>query len=249
MTDRVLIIDDNLSFLQGLIRTLELSGFDVWTAADGAAGVDLARKYHPDIILCDIMMSGLDGFGVMKALKQNTGTGTIPVVFLTAKTHPADVASGYSLGADDYIKKPCDLNETVYRIRAILKRTQKNETEVKTYGQLHLNTRKQVVFIEGREVHLTPTETLLLNELMCHPNEILSSTDLASVILGSDQTNNARGIVSTHIYNLRHKRLKLESTRATYIVTEGHRGYRLFSEETGLELTPKVDPFVKAHPK
>ena len=246
MTSSVLIIDDNLSFLQGLILTLELSGFKVLTAPNGAAGVDMARKYHPDIILCDITMDGLDGFSVKKSLKQHPKTVGIPVIFLTGRTQDADIEYGFSLGAEDYIKKPCNLNETVYRIKAVLERTKKRGEEIgpRIYGQLYLDIRRLIVFIEGRETHLSPTETLILNELMQRPNTIVSSVHLAQIVLEKDEVDaHDRAVISTHIYNLRHKRLKLERTRATYIVTEGHQGYRLFSEETGLELTPDDEQY------
>jgi CheY-like chemotaxis protein len=106
MKKRVLIIEDNPGVRENTAEILELAGYEAVLAEDGKQGVDLAVKENPDLILCDIMMPGLDGYGVLHILSQRVETAGIPFIFLTAKTEKNDVRYGMSLGADDYITKP-----------------------------------------------------------------------------------------------------------------------------------------------
>lgn len=122
---KVLVIEDNLEVRENLAEILELSGYEVYTAENGKIGVQQARSTRPDIILCDVMMPELDGFGVLRILDQNPQTADIPFVFLTAKAEKDDFRKGMNLGADDYITKPFDDVELLDAIEMRLKKSER----------------------------------------------------------------------------------------------------------------------------
>ena len=169
---KVLIIEDNLEIRENTGEILELAGYDVEVAADGKEGTQTAIQFKPDIIICDIMMPGLDGYGVLNILSRNPDTSTIPFIFLTAKSEPADIRKGMNLGADDYIVKPFDETDLLEAIEVRLRRSERlqhnanpnhaelNEfiSESKGIEQLsHLSTdrkekkfkRKEAIYREG----------------------------------------------------------------------------------------------------
>ena len=122
---RILVIEDNQEVRENLEEILELYGYDVVTAEDGKVGVDKAMEYDPDLILCDVMMPRLDGFGVLNILGRKSETASIPFIFLTAKAEKADFRRGMNLGADDYIAKPFYKDELLSVIETRLKKSQK----------------------------------------------------------------------------------------------------------------------------
>jgi DNA-binding response OmpR family regulator len=119
---RILIIEDELEMLRNLTTILRLEKFCPLPAENGRVGVDLAKKQKPDLILCDVMMPGLDGYGVIAALRADAETATIPVIFLTAKAEKFDVGAGMNVGADDYITKPVAKADLLSAIRSRLER-------------------------------------------------------------------------------------------------------------------------------
>jgi DNA-binding response OmpR family regulator len=118
-----LIIEDELEMLRNLTTILRLEDFHPLSAENGRDGVELAKKQKPDLILCDVMMTGLDGYGVMAALRADAETATIPLIFLTAKAEKLDILAGMNLGADDYITKPVAKADLLAAIRWRLERT------------------------------------------------------------------------------------------------------------------------------
>jgi len=119
---KILLIEDNKDVRENTADILELSGYQVATAENGSVGVEKAPTFHPDIILCDIMMPVMDGYGVLEALSENTETASIPFIFLTAKTEKADFRKGMNLGADDYLTKPFEEHELLDAITSRLKK-------------------------------------------------------------------------------------------------------------------------------
>lgn len=123
---RILIIEDEPSIRENLVEILELEGHEPLAAGEGRAGLDLARQSKPDLILCDVMMPGLDGYAVLKTLRAEEATSRIPFVFLTARGERADVRAGMNLGADDYLIKPVRVDELLGAIEARLERAQQH---------------------------------------------------------------------------------------------------------------------------
>jgi len=129
---RILLIEDNDDIRENVVEILELSGFEVYAANNGRQGVELALKHKPDIILCDIMMPEMDGYGVLEALNTHPDSKATPFIFLTAKAERLDIRKGMELGADDYLTKPFD---DVELLRAIESRLKKKEVHQLFYGQ------------------------------------------------------------------------------------------------------------------
>ena len=123
MSKRILIIEDSVDIRENTAELLELSGFTVETASDGLEGVRLARSWNPDLVICDIMMPNLDGFGVLQVFSSQTELSSIPFIFLTAKTDRADMRKGMEMGADDYLTKPFQEVELLKAIEARLKKS------------------------------------------------------------------------------------------------------------------------------
>jgi len=124
---RILVIEDQSVMRRNIHTILEMEGFEVFSAENGKKGLEAASKNVPDLILCDVMMPELDGYGVLTALRSNEQTATIPFIFLTAKGEKADLRAGMNLGADDYLAKPVSKNELLAAIRARLEREQARE--------------------------------------------------------------------------------------------------------------------------
>ncbi len=148
MSKKILIIEDNTDIRENIEEILELADYTVFTAENGKSGVRLAKEQLPDIIVCDIMMPELDGYGVLHILSRDEKTNSIPFIFLTAKVEKEDFRKGMNLGADDYITKPFSENDLLDAIESRLKRNedlshkykqveeQVNATSVKSLGEL-----------------------------------------------------------------------------------------------------------------
>src|SRR5476651_6950 len=128
MNKKVLIIEDNNDIRENVVEILELAGYSVHAASNGKTGVELAIKHTPDVILCDIMMPELDGYGVLYMLNKNPGASAIPFIFLTAKAERVDLRKGMEMGADDYLTKPFDDMELLNAIESRLKKKDLQES-------------------------------------------------------------------------------------------------------------------------
>jgi len=164
MNKKVLIIEDNDDIRESTAEVLDLAGYETFTAKHGKAGVDLAVKHIPDIILCDIMMPELDGYGVLYLLNKNQKTANIPFIFITAKTERADMRKGMEMGADDYLTKPFDDIELFKAIESRFRKKQQStgfngtagnsETvmeELRKKGKTRSVSAKQIIYVEGDE--------------------------------------------------------------------------------------------------
>ncbi|RZK15831.1 MAG: response regulator [Pedobacter sp.] len=164
MNRKVLIIEDNDDIREGTAEVLELAGYQPITAKHGKVGVEMALQHHPDIILCDIMMPELDGYGVLYLLSKNPKTANIPFIFITAKSERADMRKGMEMGADDYLTKPFDDIELFKAIESRFKKKQQSGTfsaeagntqalleALQKKGKLRLVASKQVIYVEDDE--------------------------------------------------------------------------------------------------
>ncbi len=163
---KILVIEDNVDMLQNIAEILELANYEVLQAADGKQGITMARTYQPDLILCDIMMPGLDGYGVLKVLSSDEKTQKIPFIFLTAKSTLEDMRRGMNLGADDYITKPFDESQLLNAIETRLERYRKIREEDTPASEERRSSPLSLLFNERRA-----KELLLEQELVGVPHQ------------------------------------------------------------------------------
>ncbi len=202
---RLLVVDDEPTIRELLSTSLRFAGFEVHTASDGDQALSVAEKVRPDLLVLDVMMPGLDGFGVTRRLRER-GRDT-PVLFLTAKDDVADRVTGLTVGGDDYVTKPFSLEEVVARIRAILRRTGAGADAAEgrlVFHDLELDEDSHEVRRAGHDIDLSPTEFKLLRYLMLNPNRVLSKAQILDHVWNYDFSGEA-GIVESYISYLRRK--------------------------------------------
>ncbi|GAA4659769.1 response regulator transcription factor [Amycolatopsis dongchuanensis] len=218
--ERLLVVDDEPTVRELLAATLRFAGFRVSTAATGAEAVASAAGSPPDLVLLDVMLPDLDGFEVVRRLREHH---PVPVLFLTARDRQADKITGLSLGADDYVTKPFDLEELIARIRAILRRTTGRRTGLLTSGPLVLDPDGHQVTRDGEPVRLSPTEFRLLRYLMENAGQVVSRAQILDRVWQYDFGGDT-SIVDTYVSYLRRK---LDAGHPKLIHTVHGTGYVL----------------------
>ena len=229
MKEKVLIVEDEKDIVRMLEYNLKKEGYRVISVRDGEDALDSAHKEHPDLVILDLMLPGMDGLEVCKELKKEIKTAPIPVIMLTAKSQESDKVLGLELGADDYITKPFSPRELIARIKAVLRRTKEKDKlpEVLKVGELMIDFSKISVTVKGKAVELTSKEFELLKTLIKAKGRVLSRDYLLDTIWGFDHAVEIQTrTVDVHIRTLR-KKLKREASR---IITVKNYGYR-FEEE------------------
>jgi two-component system alkaline phosphatase synthesis response regulator PhoP len=224
---RVLVVEDNADLALGLRNNLEIEGYAVEVAADGDDGLAQARAGRPDLMILDLMLPGLDGFRVLRAIRDD-GLD-LPVLILTARGEEADKVRGLRLGADDYVTKPFGLLELLARVEALLRRTRGRGAppgeESARFGDIELNAGTRTVSKSGLAVELAPKEFDLLLALWQHRGLVVSRLELLrSVWAYSDAT--ITRTVDTHVGELRRK-LEDDPGAPRHILTVRKIGYRL----------------------
>jgi len=230
MREKILIVDDEKDIVKMLDYNLKKEGFRTISAYDGEDALDLAVREHPDLIILDLMLPGLDGLEVCKSLKKADKTALIPIIMLTAKTKEADKIVGLELGADDYMTKPFSPRELVARVKAVLRRVKEKDKllEIVKIGDLTIDFSKISVSVKNKPVELTAKEFELLRTLLKVKGRVLSRDYLLDTIWGFDHAVEIQTrTVDVHIRTLR-KKLKSEAKR---IVTVKNYGYRFESDE------------------
>jgi two-component system OmpR family response regulator len=203
---RLLVVDDEATVRELLSATLRFAGFEVTSAATATEAVAAAVDEPPDLILLDVMLPDMDGFEVVRRLREQRtagGNGPVPVLFLTARDGQADKVQGLSLGADDYVTKPFDLEELIARIRAILRRTGRT-ADVLAVGPLALDAEGHQVTRDGNPLRVSPTEFRLLHYLMENAGRVVSKAQILERVWRYD-FNGDTSIVDTYISYLRRK--------------------------------------------
>ncbi len=227
---KIMVVDDETHIVELVTFNLEKEGFEVLAAYDGRSCLDLLKVQIPDLIILDIMLPGMDGFKVCRAIKQDVQYSTIPIIMLTAKAEEFDTVLGLEMGADDYIKKPFSPRELVARVKARLRALKVLEAE-KAVGQKALVFKELIIVPEKHEVflgedrlELTPKEYELLNFMACNPGKVFPREALLEQVWGYESLGDAR-TVDVHIRHLRQK-LKDDSTDPEYVETVRGIGYR-----------------------
>jgi two-component system phosphate regulon response regulator PhoB len=218
----ILVVDDESDILELVTFNLERNQFKVLTADNGLSAVQMAKEQIPDLVVLDLMLPGLDGFGVYKELRADPRTAVIPVLMLTAKGEVNDRIAGLELGADDYVTKPFSPRELMLRIRALLKRSRKTSADATLKsGDFLLERNSLKLFLAGQPVDLTATEFKLLRILIEADGEVLERDALLRDVWGYSDTMLTRTL-DTHIKRLREKLGK----HANCIITVRSVGYR-----------------------
>ncbi len=230
MKEKILIVEDEKDIVKMLDYNLKREGFRTFAVHDGEDALDSAGREHPDLIILDLMLPGMDGLEVCKALKKESKTASIPIIMLTAKSQESDKVVGLELGADDYITKPFSPRELVARIKAVLRRAKEKDKlpEVLKIGELRIDFSKIEVTVKDKPVELTSKEFELLRTLIRAKGRVLSRDYLLDNIWGFDHAIEIQTrTVDVHIRTLR-KKLKTESKR---ILTVKNYGYRFEYED------------------
>lgn len=222
---RILVVDDEERMVRFIRLNLEHDGFRVITAFNGTQAVNKVRSEIPDLVLLDVMMPDLDGFEVLKIIRE---TSTVPVIMLTAKGDEEDRVHGLELGADDYVTKPFSPRELVSRVRAVLRRvepaTPAQHGLILVDSHLKLDFDRREVWLDGKLVQLRPTEYRLLYHLVQNAGWVLTHDQLLTKVWGYEYRDEPH-YVRLYINYLRQK-LEADPANPKYILTERGVGYR-----------------------
>ncbi len=221
MNERILIIEDDPAILKVLQRGLAYEGYTVDVATDGRSGLNQAHDHHPDLVILDWMLPGMDGLEVCRRLRLQGG---LPILMLTAKDTIQDRVQGLDAGADDYIVKPFNLDELTARIRALFRRTQTERNQVYQFADLTMDSDSRQVTRGKRLVPLTAKEYELLELFLRHPRQVLTREVIFDRVWGYDFGGESNVL---EVY-IRYLRQKLEAeNEARLIHTVRSVGYVL----------------------
>ena len=204
MAKTILIVEDDQNIAELLQLYLNNEGYQTHVASDGGQGVDLFRRVTPDLVLLDIMLPVLDGWGVLRAIRQSAQT---PVIMLTAKGETSDKVAGLKQGADDYITKPFEMKEVLARVEAVLRRTADEDAGKKrrlSFEKLVIDLDSFELIVDGKRVETPPKEMELLYHLASSPNRVYTRNQLLDEVWGFDYFGDSR-TVDVHIKRLREK--------------------------------------------
>lgn len=221
--NRVLVVDDDTKTVDLVKLYLNRDGYRVLTAQDGVEALRLARESHPDLIVLDLMLPGIDGLEICRRLRSESD---VPIIMLTARTTDEDKLTGLGMGADDYVTKPFSPKELAARVRTVLRRLpgERGPDEIK-HGDIAINFLKREASFAGKPLRLTTIEFKLLAVLVREPGRIFSRAQLVEKAMGYDFEGNDRTI-DVHILNLRRK-LEPNPKHPRYIKTVYGGGYKL----------------------
>ncbi len=199
----IMVVDDDPHIAKLIELLLTKEGYEVTTVGRGDEAVTAFRKNPPNLILLDIMLPGMDGWQVCRAIRQ---TSTIPIIMLTAKDETFDKVLGLELGADDYITKPFENKELVARVKAVLRRACGGESEKDTlsFPSLSISLEKYEVYFQGKLIEMPPKELEVLYYLASHPNRVFTREQLLEQVWGFEFFGDSR-TVDVHIKRLREK--------------------------------------------
>lgn len=206
MAKSVLIVEDDQNIAELLRLYLEKEGYVAAIAADGGAGVEMFRTLRPDLVLLDVMLPVMDGWGVLGQIRKEAQT---PVIMLTARGETGDKVSGLKMGADDYITKPFEMREVLARMEAVLRRASTSEEGGEkarrlTFDRLVIDLDAFELIVDGKKVDTPPKEMELLFHLASSPNRVYTRNQLLDEVWGFDYFGDSR-TVDVHIKRLREK--------------------------------------------
>jgi two-component system KDP operon response regulator KdpE len=225
MKKKILFVDDDNTLIQFFSEYLASDGFDPITATNGPDALKAAYIHHPDLVILDVMMPGMDGWEVCARLREMSA---VPVILVTGKTSETDKLRGFKLGADDYLTKPFSFAELTARIRAVLGRSQQVSSETNSTLQIEdltIHLEKRTVKRDGHEIILTPTEFRLLEYLAKNHGRAIPEEELAKAVWGNYREEEA-STVRRYIFLLRQK-VEKDPANPTVVKTLRGFGYRM----------------------
>ena len=220
----VLVVDDEPQIVQLVSDYLEHSGFAVLSAGDGPTALRIARTQHPDLVILDLGLPGLDGLDVTRSLRRD---GAVPIIMLTARDDESDKLVGLELGADDYMTKPFSPKELVARVRAVLRRVEGLAAApeiIRVGGDVEVDVPQMRVTVAGRSVELTLTEFQLLTTMVRQPGRVFTRAQLLDAVHGVAVESYERAI-DAHIKNIRRK-IEPDPRSPRYLLTAYGVGYK-----------------------
>lgn len=221
---KILVVDDEALLVKGIRFNLQNEGYDVITGSDGMEAVELVQQQNPDLVVLDVMMPIMDGMTACSKIREFSD---VPIILLTAKTDDLDKLMGFDHGADDYLTKPFNILELKARIRALLRRTKKQEqthtVNMLTIGSISLDLDARNAFRDGVMADLTAKEFDVIEFLMRNPNHVYSREALLDTIWAYEYRSDIR-TVDVHIRRLREK-LEFNPAEPKYIMTKWGVGY------------------------
>ncbi|MDI6695954.1 MAG: response regulator transcription factor [Anaerolineales bacterium] len=222
---RILVVDDEERMVRFIRLNLEHDGFRVIEAFNGTQAINKIRNSIPDLVLLDVMMPDLDGFEVLKIIRE---VSTVPVIMLTAKGEENDRVRGLELGADDYITKPFSPRELVSRVKAVLRRTETPSTSmhglIEVDDRLKMDFDRREIWVDGKLIKLRPTEYRLLYHLVQNAGWVVTHDQILTKVWGYEYRDEPH-YVRLYINYLR-KKIEEDPANPKYILTERGIGYR-----------------------
>ena len=220
---RVLIIDDDPGLRELIKINLEHEGYTVLQADNGGLGISHVREHHPDMVILDVMMPGMDGWDVCRQIRTFS---QVPVLMLTARSQSQDVVTGLDSGADDYLGKPFNMDELNARIRALIRRVPSpNRPVLAGKSEIMIDKQKREVLVREQPIDLTPTEYDLLLLLAEHAGTVLNHETLLQGVWGQEYTKD-NDYLKVYIWHLRRK-IEQEPRDPKLLLTEWGVGYRM----------------------
>lgn len=222
---RILVVDDEPQITRVLRRSLQTHGYDVRTAADGEAALDVLHDWSPELVVTDLSMPGMDGIELCRRIR---ATNQVPLIVLSVKGEEQTKVRALDAGADDYLTKPFGMEELLARMRAALRRARAsvsaNPSAALSAGDFQLDQAARRLTVRGGEVHLTPKEFELLTYFLQHAGKVLTHRTLLAAVWGGDYTEQTE-YLRVFIGQLR-KKIEADPSKPQYILTEPWVGYR-----------------------
>jgi DNA-binding response OmpR family regulator len=231
----ILTADDDPQILRLVSRNLELDGYDIVTATDGAQALERFETQRFDLGILDVMMPRLDGFTVLMRVREFS---SVPIIMVTARGQDQDKIHGLDLGADDYLAKPFSVEELLARVRSVLRRSQFSATSsdgqnvhpIVTFGDLSIDFAQHRVIVTGQEVELTPIEYRILAYLAQNAGRVITQDLLLEHVWGEEYVGESH-LLQVNMNRLRHK-IEQDPARPRYLLTKTGVGYRLIAQPT-----------------
>ncbi|MBU6428391.1 MAG: response regulator transcription factor [Cyanobacteria bacterium REEB65] len=231
MNANILVVEDepNVRVLLEVLLTKE--GYKVFSATNGEEALSVIDSARPDLIVTDIMMSKMDGFELCRRIRKQATFDPVPILMLTAKGEPVDKYQGFSAGADDYLTKPFDPVELLFRVKAHLRRShpsQRPSPTILQVGPLTLDCANYEIQIGDRKTLLTRSEYALIHYLMTHHDQVIASRKLLSEALGYPPHVGSSDLIRTHVRNIR-KKIEVDPANPIFLLNVSRHGYTIKS--------------------